>query len=264
MIRRLFLAVTAAVALILTPTLAMAHDAPHFTCKVSDSTPAVGQTVKVSCTGGHAREKITLTIPGTKSLTTQLNSKGEGSFTFKLTKAGVYKLKITNAKGAVLFTATLRVGQGYHAPGYACTLSDSTPAIGQDFNVSCSGGQALESITQTITSSPGSISNQDIQTAGTKSLTSRLSATGEGTITNTLAVAGVYTLTMTSASGAVGSTQVVTVAAASARPSAAALSPLSSTGFDGHGLAVGGGELLLAGACAALVARRRKSAQVPA
>ena len=259
MIRRTLLAVAAATAMILTPTVAMAHQSHHFTCKVSDSTPAIGQPVKVSCSGGQAREKITLKIAGTTSLTTRLNAKGEGSFTFRLKAAGVYTVKVTNSRGAVLFRTTLKVSPGYHAHGYTCTVSDSTPAIGQHFSVKCTGGQANERITQTITGSPQPTGNHGVGIAGTRSRTSQLGANGEGSFTNTLGAAGVYTLAMTSASGAVGSTQIVTVAAASFTPSAGG-AVRNSPGFDGAGLAVGGGALVLVGAGAVLVARRRKSA----
>ena len=49
MIRRAVLAAAAAVALILTPSVAMAYQATGFTCTVSDSTPTVGDSVTVVC-----------------------------------------------------------------------------------------------------------------------------------------------------------------------------------------------------------------------
>ncbi|MEP7017890.1 MAG: hypothetical protein ABI899_07715, partial [Actinomycetota bacterium] len=87
-------------------------------------------------------------------------------------------------------------------------------------------------------------------------------ASGVASFTFTLSAAGVYTLTATNASGAVVSTQTLTVHSVSAA-GVAPSGQLSFTGFDGLPLAVGGGVLVLAGAGAVLVARRRKSAQVP-
>lgn len=55
--------------------------------------------------------------------------------------------------------------------------------------------------------------------------------------------------------------RIALVAAAAA---VAAGGQLSRAGFDGTGLAVGGGLLVLAGAGAVVVARRRKPTQVPA
>jgi PKD repeat protein len=95
----------------------------------------------------------------------------------------------------------------------------------------------------------------------TQTLTATSNAAGVASFTFTLSAAGVYTLTATNASGAVVSTQTITVHAVGA----ASVAPkLSSTGFEGTGLAVGGGLLVLTGAGAVLVARRRKTAQVPA
>ena len=139
----------------------------------------------------------------------------------------------------------------YNAPSFPATVSDTTPAVGQSVTVIIYGGvaNANQVITLTITG------------PSTKTLTATSNAAGVARFTFTLSVAGVYTLTATNASGAVISTQNITVHAAGA----ASVAPtLSFTGFEGTGLAVGGGLLVLTGAGAVLVARRRKTAQVPA
>lgn len=80
----------------------------------------------------------------------------------------------------------------------------------------------------------------------------------------TYGAAGVDTLTMTNAARVVVSTQTVTVHAAQGAGGAAAVTPRAHTGFDLTGILVGGGLLVLVGAGAVLVARRRKSANVSA
>jgi LPXTG-motif cell wall-anchored protein len=54
------------------------------------------------------------------------------------------------------------------------------------------------------------------------------------------------------------------VQANSPLPSSGKSDQLGRTGFEGMPLAVGGGVLVLAGAGAVVIARRRRSAQVPA
>jgi hypothetical protein len=271
MIRRTVLVLAAAVALLLTPTAAFAHNDPHhgshhdpqLTCRLSDSTLAPGQLVKIQCSGGRSHERVALTVDGSTSHTTQLNSRGEGSFTIRLRAEGTHTITISSARGAVVFNQTVTVDQGYRAHGYECTVSDPTPAIGEHFGVHCSGGRPHERVTQTIASSHGAVSSE-VQVGGAKSLTSAFSAAGEGSFTNTLAAAGDYTVTMTSATGAVGSTQVVRVEAASFKTSLASVGQPAPKGLDGLGLAMGGGALVLMGAGAALIARRRRSSKVPA
>ena len=86
---------------------------------------------------------------------------------------------------------------------------------------------------------------------------------GAVTFNVTLTEAGSYALTLTNAEGALRSSMTVVVHAAGA-VAPAATGTLSRTGFDGMPIAIGGGVLVLLGAGAVLVARRRKSAQVHA
>src|SRR5680860_1201783 len=140
----------------------------------------------------------------------------------------------------------------YNAPGYATTVSDSTPAVGQNVTVILRGGSAIAGKVVTLTITGPS---------ATKVLTATANAGGVAHFTTTFGVEGVYTLTMTVA-GVVVSTQTVTVHAAPG--AAAAVPPLARTGFDPTGLLVGGGLLVLAGAGAVVVAKRRRSARVSA
>lgn len=150
----------------------------------------------------------------------------------------------------------------YNAPGFTSSVSDPTPALGAPVTVVISGVKAHEEVTLTISSTPASISNDAIQIAGIKSRTKTANASGVVSFTVTLTAAGSYALSATNAAGAVISTQTLTAGAAAAAPAAFTGSQLSSTGFGGAGLAVGGGVLVLLGAGAVLVARRRKSAKV--
>lgn len=150
----------------------------------------------------------------------------------------------------------------YNAPGFTSSVSDPTPALGAPVTVVISGVKAHEEVTLTISSTPASISNDAIQIAGIKSRTKTASASGVVSFTVTLTAAGSYALSATNAAGAVISTQTLTAGAAAAAAAAFTGSQLSSTGFGGTGLAVGGGVLVLLGAGAVVVARRRKSAKV--
>jgi hypothetical protein len=177
----------------------------------------------------------------------------------------IRRIFLVAAAAAALILAPTTAMAAYNAPGYTCTVSDPTPAIGAPVTVHMSGADANEAVTLTITSSPASISNDDIQIAGTKALNKTANASGVADFTVTLASAGTYALSMTEASGAVISTQTLTVGSQAAAAAGAAATPkLSFTGFNGMGLAVGGGVLVLAGAGAVLIARRRRSAQVSA
>ena len=140
----------------------------------------------------------------------------------------------------------------YEAPGFTSSVSDSTPAVGQSITVTINGGAANANKVITLAST----------CLSTSPLTATANASGVASFTFTLSAAGVYTLTATNASGAVVSTQTITAHAVSAA-GVAPSGQLSFTGFDSLPLAVGGGVLVLAGAGAVLVARRRKSAQVP-
>ncbi len=157
------------------------------------------------------------------------------------------------AAAAVAVILVPSAAMAYEAPGISTTISDATPAVGQSGTVIIHGGaaNANQVITLTITGPSG------------RTLTATSNAAGVARFTFSLSAAGVYTLTATNASGAVISTQTITV---HPRSAAAGVAPtnLSFTCFEGTGLAVGGGLLILTGAGVVLVARRRKSAQVPA
>ncbi|WP_421732393.1 peptidase [Cellulomonas sp.] len=133
------------------------------------------------------------------------------------------------------------------------TVSDTTPAAGESFTVTVAG-PAGASVTLTITSNPASIPDSAITIAGTKSLAKVTNASGVAVFTVTLSQAGTFTLVATdTASGAVLSTQTVSVAAA-----AGAAGSLSSTGSNALPIALGAGALVLVGAGGVVVARRRQ------
>lgn len=158
---------------------------------------------------------------------------------------------------AVALTLVPAAAMAYEAPGFTCTLSDSTPNIGTPVTMVCTGAAAGEVLTLTVTRTPAA-------NFGTKVLTATANASGVATFTVTFSPAGTYSLVVKRASGAVISTQTVKVLGVSAAAGAVAGGQLSSTGFDGMPLAVGGGVLVLAGAGAVAVARRRKSTHLPA
>jgi len=104
---------------------------------------------------------------------------------------------------------------------------------------------------------PGfSISVSDSTPAAGVPFTAVITGAEPGSVV-TLPITGVAGQTLTATANASG---VATFAVAAA--AAPAVPTLSSTGFDGMPLAIGGGVLVLAGTGAVLVARRRKSEQV--
>jgi LPXTG-motif cell wall-anchored protein len=160
------------------------------------------------------------------------------------------------------------VAMAYEAPGFSSSVSDSTPAIGQSVSMTVNGGAANagQMIKLVITGDDS-----------TRSMSQRADATGSVKFTFTLSDAGRYEARAFNAAGAlVSGPQILTVASQSNSglpPTNSGLPPsgqggqgdqLGKTGFEGMPLAVGGGVLILAGAGAVLVARRRRSAQVPA
>jgi hypothetical protein len=182
MIRRAVLATAAAVALILTPSVAMAYNAPGFSSSVSDSTPTIGHPVTVTIRGGVANARqivklvITTPIAGPRGphkkanvLYKRANASGVVKFTFKLNTLGTYKVEAFNKAGGLLSDQTLTV----------------------------------------------------VRSAG--------HGNGNGD-----------------------------------KRAASAASQISFAGLDGAGLAAGGGALLIPGAGAMLIAKRRRSAKVPA
>ena len=167
------------------------------------------------------------------------------------------------AAAAVAVILVPSAAMAYTSPTFPATVSDTTPAVGQTVTVIIHGGKANANQLITLTIKSGT---------STRVLTARSNAAGVAHFTFKLSAVGVYTLTATNAAGAVISTQTVTSHAVSAATShavsAAAVLPgtssLSFTGFEGTGLAVGGGLLVLTGAGVVVVSRRRKTAQVRA
>jgi len=183
-------------------------------------------------------------------------------------------------------------------PAAGVPVTGPTPAVAVPFTVHATGANANEAVTLTMTPDPASI--------GTKSLTQIADAQGVVDFVVTLTEDGTYVLVATSASGAVLSTQTVTVsdhgavlvagASANAGTGASANAgtaasvtagtgasvtagtgasvtagtgasvtvggQLSYTGFQGMGLAVGGGVLVLVGTGLVLVSQRPRVSRV--
>jgi len=154
----------------------------------------------------------------------------------------------------------------YAPAGFSVPVTNPTPAAGVPFTVHATGANANEAVTLTMTPDPASI--------GTKSLTQIANAQGVVDFVVTLTEDGTYVLVSTSASGAVLSTQTVTVAdhgavlvagasaTAGTGASATVGGQLSYTGFQGMGLAVGGGVLVLVGTGLVLVSQRPRVSRV--
>jgi hypothetical protein len=167
------------------------------------------------------------------------------------------------AAAAVGLVLAPTAAMAYEAPGFGSTISNTAPAAGTPVTVRITGAAPNSPVTLTITTSPASIPNSAIQIAGTKSLTKTADASGVVTFQVTLSQSGRLSLVATTATGAVISSQSLTVAALGTDPTSTS-SVLGETGFDGGGLAVGAGALILAGAGAVFVARRRQSAKANA
>ena len=157
------------------------------------------------------------------------------------------------AAAAVAVILVPSAAMAYNAPGFTSSVSDTSPGVGQSVTVIINGGAANANAAITLTVA---CSNN------TTTLNATANASGTASFNFTPTAAGVCTLTAANASGAVISTQTVTVHTVSA--AGVAPTQLSFTGFEGTGLAVGGGLLVLTGAGVVVFARRRKSAQVPA
>ena len=172
----------------------------------------------------------------------------------------IRRLVLVAATAAALVLAP-STAMAYPPPGFATVVTDVTPAAGAAFGVHMSNAKARAAVTLALTHNPVTLDNHGISIAGTKSLSKITSAAGVADFTVSLTEIGAYSLVATDAAGAVLSSQIVTVHAVGAAPAAAG-GKLSRTGFDATGLAVGGGLLVLAGAGAVVVAKRRKSSQV--
>ncbi len=168
-------------------------------------------------------------------------------------------LVVVAALGLVLMPTT---AMAYDAPGYNTTTSDPTPAPNQPVTIEIKGFNPFEPATLTITG------DVDLVTiAGTKSSTKPANSAGAATWQVTFGQPGTYTLTGTNSLGVVVSTQTLTVhdagvagASAVAGVSAAgATAQLSKTGFANTWMLVAGLALVLGGAGALVVSKRRKT-----
>jgi len=163
------------------------------------------------------------------------------------------------AAAAVALILAPTAAMAYEDEQFAAAVSDATPAAGSPFTVSVTG-PANTPVTLTVSGAA------QIDGVTGSSLTKNTNAQGVAQFSVVLANAGSYTITATDASGAVITTQTVSVAAvgvaasrSSASGRAATGAQLGDTGFDGMGLAAGAGALVIAGAGAVVVARRRQS-----
>ena len=191
MIRGALLVTAAAAALVLTPSVAMAYNAPGYSSSVSDSTPTAGHPVTMTVRGlpANARQVVKFVITSKsgvkKTVYVRADGNGTARFTFKLSATGTYKVQAFNSKGDLLSDQVLTVSRNR--------------GNGNDNGHGNNNGHGNGH-------KPGD---------------------GRGRV-------------------------------------APASSPINFAGLDGAGLAAGGGLLLIPGAGAMLVARRRRSAKVSA
>jgi len=165
-------------------------------------------------------------------------------------------IMVAAAAAALILVPSAAMADGYLAPGYNFTVSDSTPTVGTPFTATVLGAAANAVVTLTV----------ECPNVGVKTLTDTASASGVASFSVTLTGAGTCTLTATNAAGAVVATQTVLgVSANAASPvTGPATGTLPRTGFDVMGFALWGGLFLLVGAGALIVVRRRRPAQVRA
>ncbi|WP_245992989.1 peptidase [Xylanimonas allomyrinae] len=160
------------------------------------------------------------------------------------------------------------VADTYPATEYNATVSDSAPSVGTPFTVTATGPVGNHELTLTITSS--TLTDSQIQIAGTKSLT-KPAVNGVATFQVTLAAEGTCDLAVYDAAGKEISRQTITTdgAAAAAKGAAAGTNAsaagdaLPRTGAPSLELAGLAGALALAGAGAVGLAsaRRRRFAR---
>ena len=156
----------------------------------------------------------------------------------------------------------------YGAPGYGSTVTDTTPVVGSPFTYTVNGVAPGAAVTlktcdgQTLTATADASGAASFSVA----LGSAGSCTAQAFIGGTLVSDQVLTVAAAPGAAAVAAEPVAAVvgaapaAAAVRAPRAAAPAALGLTGFDGVGLAVGAGALVLAGAGTVYVVKRRKSA----
>ncbi len=162
----------------------------------------------------------------------------------------------------------------YDAPGFSSDVSDPTPAAGEALVLTVDGDSAIagKTVVLTVTSSPASIPSSAIEIAGVASASKVANEAGVAKFDVTLNQPGTYSAVATvdgqavstfelpvAAAAAAGTSNSGTTTASGAKASGGAL---AATGFDGAGLATGAGALVLAGAGAVMVAKRRQSAAV--
>jgi len=243
MIRHAVLVVAAAVALILAPTAAMAYAPAGFSVPVTDPTPAAGVPVTdptpaagipvkdptpaavpftVHATGANANEAVTLTM------TPDPASIGTKSLT-----------QIANAQGVVDFVVTL--------------TEDGTYVL-----VATSASGAVLS-TQTVTVAD----HGAVLVAGASVTAGTGASVNAGTAASVTAGTGASAAAGTGASAAAGTDASVTAGTAAGTAASVTVGgQLSYTGFQGLGLAVGGGMLVLVGTGLVLVSQRPRVSRV--
>ena len=154
------------------------------------------------------------------------------------------------AAAAVALVLAPTAAMAYDAPGYGSSVSDSTPAIGGTVTVTVTGVAPGATVT--------------LKTSDGQTLTATVNASGVATFKVTFHAAGNFTA-QAFVNGALVSDQVLTVSAARAAAAGAAEgAELGQTGFDAAGFAVGGGVLVLLGAGAVVLVKRRQSTKAPA
>lgn len=155
-------------------------------------------------------------------------------------------------------------------------VTDTNPAPGEPFNVIVDGGPESDEVTLTVTSNDPGVSDDDIEIAGTQSMT-KAATGGVAEFTVTLYVEGRYTLVgFDEAGNRVGETIVVVGDGTAGESGTAgegaggagaggAVGGLGATGADDMTMLIGGaGVLLLAGGGLALVAAHRRRSHVVA
>src|SRR5690625_5276954 len=170
---------------------------------------------------------------------------------------------------AGLFAAALLVLAPTAAFGYAedefdIAVSTTNPDPGESLTVTVTAETGTD-VTLTVTSDDPNVSDDDIQIAGTKSLT-KAAVNNAATFTVTLTEEAVYTLVATDEEGNEIDTVTVVVAApdaaapgSPAAPGDGAAAPgLPETGASATPLIIGGIALLVVGGAALFFARRGK------
>lgn len=167
---------------------------------------------------------------------------------------------------AGLFAAALLVLAPSAAFGYAeddfdIAVSTANPAPGETFTVEVTAPTGAD-VTLTVTAE--GVSDDDIEIAGTKSMT-KTAVDGSAVFSVTLHEEAVYVLIATDADGnEIGTAQVVVGDGGEGAPAApgagddAAGPALPETGATATPLIIGGAALLLAGGAALYLARRGK------